>query len=184
VEDARHVALDGETGKASTLPMGLALTVGYETLIIGEAGKPGPPPDEPLLWNDEPLPVSIPGTTPLSGSDWILQATPLEQWTMTEVTSADHPWTVFVDAQALAEPLMLRPRRRGDRFRPLGMDGHHVKISELMINLKIPEPWRDHVPLLVAAQEILWVCGRRIGENARVKPETQSVVRFRFERAT
>jgi tRNA(Ile)-lysidine synthase len=183
VENAREVALEGETGKSSTLPMGLALTVGYETLIIGEVDAPGPPPDEPLLWSDEPLPVSAPGTTPLPKTDWVLEANTLEQWTMTEITAPDHPWTGFLDAQALAEPLVLRSRRKGDRLRPLGMDGHHVKVSELMINLKIPEPWRDHVPLLVAAGEILWVCGRRIGQGARVKPETQKVVRFRFERA-
>jgi tRNA(Ile)-lysidine synthase len=44
VENARKVALEGETGKASTLPMGLALRVGYETLTVGESGGLGPPP--------------------------------------------------------------------------------------------------------------------------------------------
>jgi tRNA(Ile)-lysidine synthase len=52
-----------------------------------------------------------------------------------------------------------------------------------MINLKIPQVWRDHVPLLVAAGEILWVCGRRIAESAKVERKTKQVVRFRFERA-
>ncbi len=183
VENARKVALDGETGKASTLPMGLALTVGYETFTVGEPGKPGPPPDEPLLWSNEPLPVPVPGTTPLPETDWVLEVKVLEHWTMTEVAAPDHPWTCFADLQALAEPLVLRPRRRGDRFQPLGMEGDHVKVSELMINLKIPEPWRSHVPLLVAAGQILWVCGRRIAESARVEPETQHVVKFRFGRS-
>jgi tRNA(Ile)-lysidine synthase len=182
VENARQVALEGRTGKSSTLPMGLTLTVGYETFTVGEAHTSGPPPDEPLLWNDDPLPVPMPGTTPLPETDWTLEARLLERWSMAEVTAPDHPWTAYVDARALAEPLVLRSRRRGDRFQPLGMEGHHVKLSELMINLKIPEPWRDHVPLLVAAGDILWVCGRHIAEGAKVEPQTEHVARFQFKR--
>lgn len=183
VENAREVALEGETGKASTLPMGLELQVGYETLTIGEAGTPGPPPDEPLLWEDDPLPVALPGTTPLPETDWILTARPLERWSMAEVTSPDHPWTAFLDVEALDEPLGLRPRRRGDRMKPLGMGGKHARVSELMINLKIPEAWRDHVPLLTAGATILWLCGRRVSEEARISEATEKVARFRFERA-
>jgi tRNA(Ile)-lysidine synthase len=184
VENAREVALEGETGKASTLPMGLELKVGYDTLTVGDASQPGPPPDEPLLWSDDPLPVTVPGSTPLPETDWVLEARAPSRWTMAEITTSDHPWTGFFDAEVLTEPLVVRPRRKGDRFQPLGMKGHHVKVSELMINLKIPEPWRNHVPLLVAAGEILWVCGYRVAESARVTPDTESVMMFHFERVS
>ncbi|MGD2104827.1 MAG: tRNA lysidine(34) synthetase TilS [Anaerolineae bacterium] len=183
VENARKVALEGETGKASTLPMGLALTVGYQTLTIGAAGQAGPPPDEPLLWTETSLPVPVPGSTPLPETNWMLETEILEQWSMAKVTARDHPWTAFFDAQAFAEPLRLRSRQESDTFQPLGMQGHHVQISDLMINVKIPEAWRDHVPLLVAADEILWVCGRRVAESAKVEPSTERVARFRFEKA-
>ena len=183
VENARRVALEGETGKASTLPMGLELRVGYETLTVGDADGNGPPPDEPLLWEDEPLPVSVPGTTPLPETEWILTSHPLDRWSMAEVASPDHPWTGYLDAETLEKPLVLRSRREGDRMEPLGMGGKHAKVSELMINLKIPDAWRDHVPLLVAGGEILWLCGRRISERARVDEQTEEVARFRFERS-
>jgi tRNA(Ile)-lysidine synthase len=184
IENARKIATKGETGKASTLPMGLALTVGYETLTIGPSDAAGPPPDEPLLWSDEPLPVVVPGTTPLPETDWVLEVDILRHWTLTEIKAPDHPWTGFFDTETLTAPLALRPRRRGDRFQPLGMEGHHVKVSELMINLKIPEAWRGHVPLLVAGEDILWICGRRIAASAKVKPETEQIARFRFEKVT
>lgn len=182
VESARRVALEGETGKQATLPMGLALTVGYQTITIGGVSETGPPPDEPLLWNDQPLPVPMPGALPLPESDWVLESRILEGWDMAKITTPSHPWTAYFDADALAEPIRLRTRRPGDRFRPHGMEGHSVKVSELMINLKIPEAWRDHVPLLVAGGQVAWVCGRRIAEHVTVKPETTRVARFRFER--
>ena len=184
VENARQIALGGETGKQATLPMGLALTVGYESITIGEAAETGPPPDEPLLWSDEPLPVPVPGTVPLPESDWVLEATILEQWDMKEITSPDHPWTAYLDADALAEPVQLRTRRPGDRFAPHGMEGHSVKVSELMINLKIPAAWRNNVPLLVAGSEVAWVCGRRVAEDVTVEAKTRQVARFRFERTS
>lgn len=183
VEDARHVGLSGETGAQATLPSGLALSVGYDVLTVGDEGDAGPPPDEPLLWHDEPLAVQVPGTTPLPQSDWVLRAELLEQWDLQQIALNLDPWTAYLDLDALAAPLMLRRRRRGDGFRPQGMEGHSVKLSAFLINRKIPRAWRDCVPLLVAGGEIVWVCGQRVGEGAVVKEQARTVARLRFERA-
>jgi tRNA(Ile)-lysidine synthetase-like protein len=182
VEDARRVGLSGGTGAQAMLPDGLALTVSYDTLTVGDAGDAGPPPDEPLLWQDEPLTVWVPGTTPLPQSDWVLQAELLERWNMEQIARNPDPWTAYLDADTLAAPLALRRRRQGDRFRPLGMQGHSVKLSAFLINLKIPHAWRDHVPLLVTDDEIVWVCGRRVGEGAAAEEKSRRMVRLRFER--
>ncbi len=182
VENARQVGLGEETGAQATLPMGLALTVGYDTLTVGDAGDAGPPPDEPLLWSAEPLPVQVPGTTPLLRSEWALRAEVLERWDAHQIAANPDPWTAYFDADTLASPLALRPRRRGDRFRPQGMGGHSVKLSAFMTNLKIPRAWRDHVPLLTTDGEIVWVCGQRIGAGATVESGTRRVARLWFAR--
>jgi tRNA(Ile)-lysidine synthase len=182
VEDARCVGLRGETGAQATLPGGLVLTVGYDALTVGDAGDAGPPPDEPLLWCDEPLMVQVPGTTPLPQSDWVLRAESLERWDLEQIADNPDPWTAYLDMDALAAPLMLRQRRRGDRFRPQGMEGHSVKLSAFLINRKVPRVWRDCVPLLVAGDKIVWVCGRRVGKGAVVKEGSRRVARLRFER--
>jgi tRNA(Ile)-lysidine synthase len=182
VENARQVGLRGDTGAQATLPMGLALTVGYDTLTIGDAGEAGPPPDEPLLWGTEPLPVRVPGATSLPHSEWVLQAEVLEEWNTHQITANPDPWTAYFDLDALPDPLALRARRRGERFRPQGMAGHRVKLSALLINLKVPRAWRDRVPLLAAGDDVVWVCGRRIGEGVTVGPETRRVARLWFAR--
>ncbi len=182
VEDARRVGVSGETGAQATLPGGLVLGVGYDTLTVADEGDAGPPPDEPLLWQDGPLPVQMPGTTSLPQSDWVLQAELLEQWDLGQIADNPDPWTAYIDVRALAAPLALRRRRRGDRFRPQGMAGHSVKLSAFLINRKVPRAWRDRVPLLVFGDEIVWVCGRRVGEVAVVKEEARRVARLRFER--
>lgn len=182
VENARRIALEGETGKEGTLPMGLALVVGYDTITVGDAGESGPPPDQPLLWTDDPLCVPVPGSLPLPESNWVLETHLLDRWSRARVLAPEDQWTVYLDADALQEPVLLRPRRRGERFRPHGMEGHSMKVSDLMINLKIPEAWRAHVPLLVTGGEVGWVCGYRISEDVTVNPETRQVAVFRFAR--
>jgi tRNA(Ile)-lysidine synthase len=181
VENARQIGLSRKTGAQATLPMDLALTVGYDTLTIGDVGDAGPPPDEPLLWSTEPLPVQTPGTTPLPQSEWVLRAELLESWDTSQIDANADPWTAHLDADALSGTLALRPRRQGDRFRPQGMVGHSVKLSAFLINIKVPRTWRDHVPLLAAGEDIAWVCGWRVGEDFVVGPETQRVVQLRFQ---
>jgi tRNA(Ile)-lysidine synthase len=185
VENARRIGSKGETGAQATLPMGLALTVGYDTLTVGDAGEafPLPLPDEPLLWRSKPLGVQVPGRTELPSSDWALYATMAEEWDLGAIAADPDVWTAYLDAEQLSGPLSLRPRRPGDRFYPQGMAGHSVKLSAFMINLKIPRTQRDHVPLLVAGDKIVWVCGRRVGEGATVRPETRRVLRLQFTRA-
>jgi tRNA(Ile)-lysidine synthase len=182
VENARQIGLEGETGAQATLPMGLAMTVGYDILTIGDAEDRGPVPDEPLLWDGAHLPVEVPGARPLPHSAWVLQAEMLESWDDAEIRSNRDPWVAYVDAAALSGTVVLRPRRPGERFCPQGMGGHSVKVSAFMINEKIPQVWRDHVPLLAAGECIVWVCGRRISQSAAVTPETRRVARLWFER--
>ncbi len=188
VEDGRMVAQTGETGAQATFPKGLVLTVGYQRLTISDADATIPPlpTDEPLSHIPAPLPVAVPGLTPLPDSDWALHTAPIPEWDLAQIPDVADPWTAYLDADKLTGPLILRSRRPGDRFRPQGMEGHTVKLSGFMTNLKIPHAWRDHIPLLVARTEgngeILWVCGHRVSETAIVTPETERVLRMRFAR--
>jgi hypothetical protein len=43
-----------------------------------------------------------------------------------------------------------------------------------MINAKIPAPWRDHIPLLVAGGEIAWVVGWRVSQDCVVTNDNES----------
>ena len=77
--------------------------------------------------------------------------------------------------RAVEGGLVLRTRRPGDRFRPLGAPGHK-KLQDFMVDAKIPASWRDRVPLVVTPRGIAWVVGWRIAEWSRVTPEDRQVV--------
>ena len=79
------------------------------------------------------------------------------------------------DLDALAMPLGVRRRRRGDRFRPLGMAGEK-KLQDVFVDAKVPRGERDRVPIVCDRAGIVWVVGRRMAERARVADSTRRVL--------
>ena len=183
MENAVEIVSSGQTGDQATLPQGLMLTVGYDTFTVaGEDYRALP--DLPLLLGDEPLPIALPGRTRLPGSTWTLHAEVLPHAQVPDAAlTAARGWRAHLDAAALGTSPVLRVRRSGDRFCPLGMGGRGKRVNEFMINEKIPAAWRDRVPLLVNADgQIAWVCGWRPDERARVGGATQQVAWLHFAR--
>ena len=183
IEDALEVARDGPAGQQATLPQGLVLTVGYDRLMVAGVDSSEALPDWPLLAAEgEPLRVSVPGCTPLPESEWELEAELVDRSGLPSDWDANpDPWLAYLDGSAVAGPLWLRTRRQGDRFRPMGMRGH-VALSNFLTNQKAPRRARCRLPLLVDENGILWVCGQRPDERARVREGTGQVLVLRFAR--
>jgi tRNA(Ile)-lysidine synthase len=182
VENAHLVARDGTTGEQATLPQGLVLTVGYDRLTISEAGDAEPQPNWPLLSPKcAPVAVTIPGTTPLRESGWSLVAEVVSRADLPAGWESNaEPWRAFLDTQAVGRSLWLRTRQPGDRFQPLGLGGHSVKLADFLTNEKVPLGVRDLLPLLDGKSGIAWVCGHRLDDRARVRDGTREVLILRF----
>jgi len=73
----------------------------------------------------------------------------------------------YFDPAAAPFPWQVRALLPGDRFRPLGMTGSQ-KVKSLFINEKIPPIERSRIPLLLSSGRIIWVCGLRVGDEARI----------------
>ena len=76
---------------------------------------------------------------------------------------------------------MVRARKFGDRFQPLGMS-QPKKLGEFLVDAKIPHDWRDRIPIVGSPEQIVWVVGWRIDERVRVTGKTQKVLWLEFER--
>ena len=181
VENAVRIGLEGTTGSRATLPNRLEVVLGYDRLIVAHEGY-DQPLDGPSLETGEEIAVAMPGTTPVGTGGWSVEATLLEDWSLEKLKANPERWTAYMDAALVAQPLVLRSRRTGDRFRPQGMAGHAPALNEWMTNAKVPREWRAQLPLLLSDEEIVWVCGWRVSESVVVGPSTQQVVRFRLLR--
>jgi len=177
VENAVALAQTGATGAVATLPEGVALRVGYTTLTISAAEGVRLPETRPWLVPGTRLPLQLPGETELPGG-WTLSATRVELWDLAAIAANADPFVAWVDAQAVTSGAMLRTRERGERFRPQGLGGAGVRLSDFLINVRFPRAWRDALPLLVAGEEVLWIVGVRLSETALVRLHTGAVLRL------
>ena len=90
----------------------------------------------------------------------------------------DNPYQVWVDANGISDALELRARQDGDRFEPLGMEGHEMKISDFFINNKLPQRARDRFPLLCMGEKVIWVPGYRPSHSFRLTEGTRQALYF------
>ncbi len=85
-----------------------------------------------------------------------------------------------VDADRLQFPLTLRRWQEGDWFIPFGMTGRK-KISDFLIDAKVPLPEKQRQFVLLSGDEIVWLVGRRIDDRYRLTSETENVLRITKE---
>ncbi len=74
-------------------------------------------------------------------------------------------------------PLTVRSRKPGDRMVPFGMKGSR-KLSDIMIDSKIPLGQRDRIPVFEDRRGIIWVPGVAAAEEARIGADTGEIVRI------
>ncbi len=97
------------------------------------------------------------------------------------VASLETPADIaLLDADKLTFPLEIRRWREGDRFVPFGMDGGK-KVSDLLVDLKVPLAEKNRQFVVVSGGEIVWVAGRRIDNRFRIGPATENVLRITKE---
>ena len=83
----------------------------------------------------------------------------------------------FLDLERLTFPLILRKWEKGDYFYPLGMD-HKKKVSDFLVDQKIPRIKKERLLILVSKKEICWLVGLRIDERFKLKKSTKGVVQI------
>jgi tRNA(Ile)-lysidine synthase len=131
----------------------------------------------PHMDADTPLSLPISGMLSLSSNCSLMaQDSDLTSELVIEIRENSDPWQAWLDFDRLGQPLEVRVRQPGDRFQPLGMGGHSLKLSDYMINQRIPRRARPHWPLLISAGAVAWVPGCTIGETFRVQGDTSRVL--------
>lgn len=140
-----------------------------------------------LTFNSVPAPPVHPwelrvevGETMLPDSDSVLELQVVPRANVDMASIRSDPWIEAADADRVAFPLVLRTRRPGDRFAPLGL-GREMKLKTFLINERIPYFDRDRVPLLCDIRGILWVVGVRLSDTVTLSGHTQRVLLMRMK---
>jgi tRNA(Ile)-lysidine synthase len=90
------------------------------------------------------------------------------------------PRAALIDADAITGPLSVTAVLPGDRMRPFGMQGTR-KVSDILIDAKVPARQRTSVPVVRDGERIVWVAGVKSSDDYRVGPHTVRTVRLVWE---
>lgn len=208
--EARHITLierflaEGRTGGALTLPGGLRVALGYDTLRLARvADTAASSPDGAAraaeaaegVWR-----LPIPGAIDLPALGWRLAAaliaTPpglegdalppiprAEPLTHAGGSAASHraELRVYLDADCLAsDALTVRAWRSGDRMRPLGM-ASAKKLQDIFSDAKVPRGARRRLPIVCSGERIVWAAGVRIADEVKLTATTRRILALQAE---
>lgn len=93
------------------------------------------------------------------------------------INLSQDPSVAMMDADHVSFPLTMRVWREGDSFVPLGMHGKK-KVSDYLVDTKIPLPKKQHVYVLESAGKIVWLVGHRLAEGVKVTQKTKQILKI------
>ncbi|MFU8797031.1 MAG: tRNA lysidine(34) synthetase TilS, partial [Dehalococcoidia bacterium] len=183
-------------GKRVPLPRGLVCTAGYEELVVARVSPEWADGAREYASGEScPFPalegefvLEVPGETLLPG--WRVTASLVgdsgdyirsEDYAQTGPGGFPDRLVGEFDLHRVGGPILVRRRKPGDRFRPLGMDTTK-KLQDFMVDARIPRVWRDRIPIVCSAEHIIWVVGWRMDDRVRVTDRTVDVLRLEIVR--
>ncbi|MCH7408880.1 tRNA lysidine(34) synthetase TilS [Belliella sp. DSM 111904] len=84
----------------------------------------------------------------------------------------------MLDRDKLAFPLEIRTWAHGDKMIPLGMK-HEKKVSDILIDMKVPMIQKRDVKVMCAGEEIVWLIGLRISDRFKCDDFSKKIVYFK-----
>ncbi len=167
---------DSSSGKRLQLPGGMVVEKRYHLLIFSV------PTDEPRELIASEVAIHLPGRT-------LLPVRRLEiQCHISDVVASEIPrlrrsaekLNEYVDLESIHPPLVVRTRKPGDRFLPLGAPGSK-KLSDFLIDAKVDPQERDRIAVLCDQLGPIWIIGHRIDDRVKMTALTKRVLQLRAQ---
>ena len=166
IEALRRFAAEAQSGKTLTLPGRAYARIEFSWLVVGMASREA-------SGGDFSYPVSFPGRLAVREAGSTFHFKILSRIDPGKAYNQEK--LVGLDPQKLSGELVLRNWRAGDRFCPIGSRGVR-KLKELFRERKIPEVRRRNWPVLVCADQVVWVRGFPPGKSVAASRQTERVL--------
>ena len=160
-------------GKSVTLPRGfLARREGEQIILSG--GSPArrvglaPPLPGPTI-------LTMPGETQWAGYRIEARILERDEVDAAQIGGDKSRFVEYLDLDQVQLPLVVRTRRPGDRFQPLGLPDEK-KIGKFLTTAKVPHDLREQILIFADREKIVWVCPVRLSERVKVTERTRHVL--------
>jgi tRNA(Ile)-lysidine synthase len=183
IERGRKYLKDCQAPAEIDLIAGLKLVTEPNRLWVAEWETELPTSEWPQSMGEAEI-LEVPGSVTLS-AEWKISAERVSviETVKLQIQKDTDLNQIWVDIDRIKLPLIVRTRRDGDRFKPLGLKGHSTKLSDFMINEKMPRRARPGWPLVCSGDQIVWVPGYRMGHPFRITESTQQGLKLSLSRS-
>jgi tRNA(Ile)-lysidine synthase len=166
INSINHLLRHCESGKKISLPFGIEARREYENLIL-EKGR------EITRRTAGEHRVEIPGTIFIEERKLTISFQKIKKDKVDfTVKNKD-----YFDLDKIQLPLVVRNRRDGDWFQPLGTQGRQ-KLKSLFIDHKIPQKKRNEVMLLADQQSVIWIENIHLSDRVKLTPKTKNILQL------
>ena len=165
---ALDLVADSASGKQLQFPQGMTIEKRYHQLIFSL------PTDEPREQIASEIAVHLPGKTllPIRRLQIDCVIVQLESKDIPALRRSEERMEEYVDLDSVHPPLVVRKRRSGDRFFPLGAPGSK-SLSDFLSDAKVDQEERDRVAVLCDQLGPIWVIGHRIDDRVKLTALTR-----------
>jgi tRNA(Ile)-lysidine synthase len=173
-EHVLQLASQNVSGRKMELPGGFVILRDYRQLIFSENRRVGfSPPNS----SDKLTVLEIPGQTRFG--KYLIEATIVEAGRngLDQFKTGKTDYIEWFDLERIKTPLVVRFRRPGDKFVPLGL-AQEKKLGKFLTAQRVPHSTRRKVLVVADREKTIWVCPIRISEQAKVTGETRRIIQL------
>ncbi|MHC5061942.1 MAG: tRNA lysidine(34) synthetase TilS [Planctomycetota bacterium] len=163
---------NGTGGGTIELPGGFLARGEYETIIFSRSiAKDGLPAESKT--------IKIGGKVEFE--DCLISAKVLDakDCNLDEFKAGKDEFAEWFDFDKLVGPLIVRQRRAGDRFWPIGGAGEK-KVGKFLTAAKVPYEVRESLLIIADSEKIIWLGPLRAAEDTKVTEQTQRILELKI----
>jgi len=163
------------SGRKIAIPNGYAVWREYGYLIFGRL-KEGGRVEEQIAKN---MKVEVPGQTEFGNYRIEARILEADEGKFKRFKANKTNLVEWFDLDKVNLPLVVRFRKAGDRFWPLGLAGQK-KVGKFLTAARVPQEIRKKMLIVGDTEKIIWLWPIRISEQAKVGTETRRILQLQI----
>jgi len=181
-----RLARGGTSGKVVELPGGYIARYEYGQMVFEQDRREGKPAQ------DREIVINVPGRTAFGR--YLIEATILGAQQVADRSAGKRrtagpacppgadggPIANCIeqfDIEKISGAIVVRQRRPGDRFVPLGLSSEK-KVGKFLTGAQVPADLRSKILVVADSEKVIWVWPIRMSEQVKITTETQTVLQL------
>ena len=127
----------------------------------------------------EPVALKIPGVTAFANVQITAETFKYDAVKFAEFKANKSNDIEWLDFESIRQPLIVRRRRRGDKFWPLGL-ASEKRVGKFLTSAKTSLTIRRKLLVIADSEKIIWLWPVRISEQVKVSKKTKNILQLRI----